>query len=265
MPTNNILGGLNIKNNLKTEKLFAEKLVECIENAVSDDIKYDISSNDFFTTNSKSFRIWDFINSNIKKEFDNSLIKVAKTNRGFWEFVIVYNNENKNLYTIMREKRFKELQNDRNKRNKPHYLDAFIKIFNKDLADYEQLSFGIPCTTLPTNDDLLEITNTITDSIQIDYDSIDNHVLILFDSFKYILTSVRAVMVDSNFSIACEESWNDYITYNESSIISPLTNSEVEIGNPINNLQLKEKAITKKKQPNIKFSNIKNQDTQNAN
>ena len=72
-------------------------------------------------------------------------------------------------------------------------------------------------------------------------------MLILFESHGYQLTSVRAVMIDSNLNIAVEENWANSIAANESIIADNIEEMNAPANNPNHGLRLTSKAAARKK------------------
>lgn len=239
-------GGFIMNLNNVSENI-ARSIVACIEDAVGDNIKADIFSNRLTTTNSVPSRIWDYINRNLKEiGFDDCV--VSNTNRGPWQMTVVYDNNTRCIFTIMREKRFKQLRNAQKKRNKMHYVDMLAKQFNS----------GLTCTCKQTSlfaehyfndeENLSALVQQLLNDLVDDLDLVNNHILVLFDTVENELMSIRAVMITPSLDIAddSEVSWSQYIS-NNSVIIEKISSVDSIKNTPSRGLKLSAKATQRKK------------------
>lgn len=231
---------ISISNDVK------DSIVRSIQDAVGDDILEDIRKNDLFTTNSVPSRIWDFINRNIRSNSDCMLCTVAKAVRKPWQMVVVFDKKSQNIITFMRERRFLEICKNQRNRRSMHYVDLLTRNFNRELiAPCEQL-----CLTPHRFLDecyLVENVNTMLADLKNEVDLVRHHVMILFETVEYELVSVRAVMLSSSLDIVCEEDWTHMINKRQSVITDTITEPEQVSNNPTMNLQLKPKALNRKK------------------
>lgn len=117
------------------------KIVRCVEEATGDDIRIDIQKNNLQTRNSVPARVWDLLNTNLINVLDIDECTIAKTKRGPWEMLVIFEKTTQCVFTFMREKRFEELKKQQRKRRNMHYVDMLSKQFNNDLlAEEKQLS-----------------------------------------------------------------------------------------------------------------------------
>lgn len=237
---------------MSTQNIFpeeiAQKIVQCILDATSDDIRADIQVNDLFTTVSSPSRIWDFLNRNIHRALGSENCIVAKANRGFWQMAVVCDLSTQNIITFMREKRFAELQRLQQRRKRMHYVDMLAKQFNSDLSsDNEQTSL-FP-KSFSDEDQLAESVQTLLSNLTDSIDVIQHHILVLFDTTGFQLTSVRAVMVTPSLEIAqnCEQDLSMYIPTSSSVIVEKVDNPDAPANQPNRGLSLKTKALERKK------------------
>lgn len=225
----------------------AKTIVDCISDAVGDDILEDIQRNKLATTNSIPSRIWDLINTNLCNKLCDMNCEVVKTNSGPWQMCLIWDKSSDVVITLMREERFSEIRRKQSSRGKMHYLDALTEFYNNELnPEYAQTTFyGHEFTD---KDRLSERVNTLLRNIQSDISEIKNHVLVLFESIDNRLVSVRAIKATPALEIAKDGEWSlsEYIDYNESAIVEKVDN---ENQNDLHNmgLKLKEKAIAKQK------------------
>lgn len=240
---------------------FIAKIVQCVEDAVGDDIRADIRRNDLQTRNSVPFRIWDLLNTNIIRSLDTKECTIAKPHRGPWEMLIVFEKTSQYIFTFMREKRFAELQRRQRQRGRMHYIDMLSSQFNKDLlADQQQLSF-MP-HRFSDEERLAELVQSLLNDLDSDADVVRHHVLVLFDTVGYQLTHIRAVMLTPSLDIAkgSEQDWSRYIRGDESAIVEEVDDPKAPENQPNRGLSLTAKAIARKKdKPQRKSGRISTQ------
>ena len=162
--------------------------------------------------------------------------------------IIIFDYTTQCVLTFMREKRFAELRRSQRRRSRMHYLDMLTKQFNKNLlADQQQLSL-FPHTFSDENR-LAELVQTLLHDLESELPSVQNHVLILFETNGYQLTHIRAVKVTPNLDIAQNSSqdWSNYISTNVSFVVEKIDRSNMAEIQPSRGLKLKSKAIARKK------------------
>ena len=116
-----------------TDEEIARKITECVSSATGNDSQEH--NRKIRTHNSSPSAVWDFINTALCKAFYNEECQAYVVARGPWEMAVIYCKKNGCLYTIMREKRFAELQRTQARRNQSHYLDLLAGVINADLRD----------------------------------------------------------------------------------------------------------------------------------
>ncbi|AXU30885.1 DUF5986 family protein [Clostridioides difficile] len=221
-------------------------IVQCFSKA-REEIREYTGKQNFITKNGIPFQFWDLLNNAIDTAFNSSNFKAYKSKRGRWRMIFIYDKNSKYLYVLMREQRYKELHNNINKREKMHYVDILTKAFNRDLkAPIEQLSFF---SIEFDNEDKVEIyLQKLIDSINKDGAIIEHHVLLLFNqTAEYELTSIRAVMVDTNLNIVSEQNLSSYISIEESTVVEKVDKTNPAANNPTLGLKLTAKADARKK------------------
>lgn len=224
-----------------------EVIMRSISEAVGDLIKEDVKRNRLRTHNGNGGRIWDFLNTELCEGFSSPDCMAYVTQRGPWEMAMVYERESKRLFTFMREARFATIRKETHKRRRMHYLDMLTRHLNKDLlAPVGQTS--IFEKEFADQEDLHELVGRLLRDLQRDGAIIERHVLVLFESQHYQLTSIRAVMLDSNLDIVAEEKWNDMITANDSIIVDSIDTPNNPANDPNRGLRLTSKAAARKKE-----------------
>lgn len=228
----------------------AAQIVRCIENAVGDGIREDINKNHLRTANSVPARIWDLLNTDLLDSLEATDCGVSTAQRGPWQMVIIFEKASSSIITLMREKRFAELKRAQKHRSKMHYVDMLPKMFNNELlSDCDQQSF-LPKEFSDENDLAVLVQRLLKDLVS-DISIVRNHVLVLFETSGFQLTSVRAVMITPNLEIAsgCEADWTMYISTNESVIVEQVSPPLAHTSDPHHGLKLSAKATARKQSP----------------
>lgn len=225
------------------------KIVSCVEEAVGNDIQEDTQNADLIgTQNSVPSRIWDLINRNLVRKINAQECKIAKAHTGPWQMLMVYDPNTSNIFTFMREKRFKDVQRYRRSRKRMHYLDVLTKQFNTDLfANSEQLSL-IP-HVFSDEDRLAERVQSLLRDFGSDIEVVRNHVLVLFETIGDQLVHIRAVKVTPNLDIAqgCEWDWSKYISGATNAVVEKIDEKDAPENQPSRGLTFTGKALARKK------------------
>ena len=224
-----------------------DALIRGLSEAVGDLIKEDVKRNHLRTHNGNGGRIWDFLNTELCEAFNSLDCMAYVTQRGPWEMVMVYERESKRLFTVMREARFATIRKETYRRRRMHYLDMLTRHLNKDLtAPFGQTAMFE--NEFVDQDDLHELVGRLLRDLQRDGVVIERHVLVLFESQNYQLTSARAVMLDSNLDIVAEENWSNRITARVSVIADTVDTPNEPVNDPNHGLRLTSKAAARKKE-----------------
>lgn len=161
--------------------------------------------------NGIDFLIWDFINSNLIRNAADERLITIKVKRGRWTLVLLYDTELKYLYTLMKSKRFKQLQDQRKKRSTAHYIDA-LSLLNSGLyADDDQLCLFENETWDKGVESLL---HRIVQGLQ---NEIERFVVIGFSASKDDITSVSAIVPSPELGVVHKVDWSELIPLNYSS------------------------------------------------
>lgn len=220
-----------------------KKIVANMQEVIGDGIKEDMHH--LKTSNSKASRVWDLLNTALLNNFNTPYCMSYDFKRGPWQMVMLYEKETGFLFTIMREKRFKEISSKIISRKNMHYIDMFVRHLNFDLqSNIEQISL-FPHSF---NDEtcLEERVNSLLRNLKEDGAIITRHVLVLFDIKFDELNSIRAVMVDRNLNIVVEQDWTKYIEVQESTVINKIFAENIISDKPTRGLELKAKALARK-------------------
>ncbi|HBF1171762.1 TPA: hypothetical protein KNR44_003278 [Clostridioides difficile] len=221
-------------------------IVQCINGAVGDKIKEDIKKQNLVTKNSIPTRIWDLLNRDLCEVLNSPDCMAYEAKRGCWGMVIIHEKSSENIFTIMREQRFKEIYEKQPERRNMHYLNELTKNFNEDLkAPVGQISF-FP-KKFDDEDKVKEHVQKLLKNLIKDNVVVKHHALILFNASEYQLTSIRAVMIDTNLDIVTEKDWSSYISIEESTVAEKVDKTNPIANNPTLGLNLTSKAVARKK------------------
>lgn len=229
---------------------FKYSIAKCLSNAVGDDIKDDIRYNRLDeNNNSNSHRIWDIINRNLSDELNDAHnAVVAKTKRGSWIMVPVFETKTKTLMTLMREERFKQLK-IANDENQNHYVKALTDCLNEDLLPLEgELLLFDFSDSKKDSDQKKKIVENILIDLQVPLHEINQYAVILFASKNYELQSLRCCILNSSLDIIAQDDWSNYIKVSESIVVEQVNVEDEIVNHPHRGIGLKEKAISKKGQ-----------------
>ena len=232
---------VNLSNEVK------KFLVGVVEGAVGDSIKEDIQTNRLIQPNSTPSRIWDYINRDIAEQSKSHGCLYNLTKRGPWTMCVIYDSSTNQVITLMREQRFIDLKREKKHRASMHYLDAFAQCLNSELcAPGKQKTFFDD--EQRENSIMVEATNAVNNMTSCFNNGgpINHHILVLFTSVGYQLTSIRAVIIDSDFDIYDSLDLSQFISASESVVSEVVTTNDVAYTNPKRNLQLNAKAAQRK-------------------
>ena len=221
----------------------ASFLVAILESGVGDSIKEDVRVNRLVQPNSTPSRIWDYINRDVAEQAETHGCLCNLTKRGPWTMSILYDSLSGHVITLMRENRFEELRRQKKTRENMHYLDAFSQCLNRELCApaKQQSLFEVETEDSRTFDEATKVVEKMTACFR-EEGLIEHHVLVLFNAEGYQLTSVRAVMIDSDLDIVCSENWSKFISASESIVTEVVTEEDVAYANPRRGLKLNAKA-----------------------
>lgn len=94
---------------------------------VSEDYQSFVSRVPTKTHNAKPDIRWDFINTNVIEKLKNLNIEVAVAQRGFWEMLVIFSQEDNCIFTLMRKSRLEAIEAHPEK-NAPLYLRALTTL-----------------------------------------------------------------------------------------------------------------------------------------
>lgn len=188
-----------------------KKIVSAIQRGLTN-TKIEIYSSNTLTNNRKHMEKWDNINTSLKKIFERQeKYSFIPLNRGFFTPILIYDNEEKILYTIMKSKNFTELLK-RDSIKKIHYLDA--------LLDYNLPHQKAPAqmSMFNRNSIFSDVAETQINDLKCDIESllgsseIKKYITIVIEFNGYTLTSVEAVLCSKWLEIIETDNWSELIT-----------------------------------------------------
>jgi len=188
---------------------FRRRLVACIVKALQDDKYTYLSEFHPDTTNAVPYLYGDWINTNIRNDLKSEDMEIISFSRSGWAGRIIIDKKQKITYSIMREKRFLQIQEE--PRERPHYLQTILSVQNKKFkAEGKQPDlFG---------EDFYSFDSKVINN---DYNSIFNgsinrndgfiHCTIVYNTTGGELTDIRILLLDRDLGVVEELSLNEYI------------------------------------------------------
>lgn len=188
-------------------KLLVESIHQGLLNARS-----EYKASQTTTNNRKHMAKWDFINTSITSRLlGHNRYSVVPLDRGLFELVMIYDKQDKTLYTVIRRQNFNKLT-DRHSINKAHYIDAMLN-YNYPYQPYSnQISF------IDDNNFFSEKAesqiNTLSNDIKkiLNTDEITKYITIVINFTGYNLMSVEAILCSKWLEVINGEDWSEYLT-----------------------------------------------------
>ena len=180
-------------------------IAQAIKDACTEDLKEVKSHFGLKTFSSRHSLSRDIMNTHISRRLDSNRFSVETFNRGAHQFITIYDNNEKTLYSIMKHKTFKGLEKS-NKKANVHYLEALGFMNNDNIVEKSQIKFFEYEYRQSQIEDLLFkiVSKEVIDEVKV-------HKLITFDINNNELSSISVFQLNSELDIINEESWNDYI------------------------------------------------------
>lgn len=184
-------------------------MIQAVQNGIRDDLNDFKLESRLSSYNCRHSIKWDFINTNIDRKLPFERLESQVINRGIWDFPIVFDKITGYLYLYTREKNFKKVKKERNKRKFPHYFDAFATLNNDVVVQKQQLELFN--TDVEFEDEQIEkVLNLIPE-----YRYKINRVLIcVFHEENKQLVSFKTILVDKYLNISAIDDWTELINPN---------------------------------------------------
>ena len=187
-----------------------KKIVSAIQKGLSD-TQIVMSTSNTITYTRKYMEKWDRIHTSINNCFcDDERFSIIPLDRGLFTPIMIFDNMEQVLYTIMRRDNFNKKLN-RKYLTKAHYIDAMLDYnypFQKSpeqLSMFNEEDMFSEKAKKEINDLHIIIENLL------DTDKIRKYITIVVDFNGYILTSVEAILCSKWLEIIEKENWNEYI------------------------------------------------------
>ena len=184
-----------------------KSIIQAVQNGIREDVRDFKIENQLSSYNCIHSIKWDFINTNLDLKLQSKRLKCKIVNRNIWELPTLYENITGTLYCITRKKNFFKIQNERNKREKPHYLDAFatynknvesakhqIELFNTD-KEFEE-----------------EKIDKVLDLLCEYKDKVNRFAIIVFEEENREIVTFETYLVDRYLHISSVDDWSHLIT-----------------------------------------------------
>lgn len=215
---------------LKKESMFTESQKREIIDAIHTGIGNNVS--EIFRTheideeyaNSTGDLKWDCINKNLKKVAPSIGLSAEYAKRGPRKILPLIDIEKGMIYFFMKRSRFRDLARRRNKRENPHYIDAFAQEFNFDVEN-PQISFYGPSRF--GSDAVNDIVSSVFASMRMGKGIVNKCAVILYDEYNRDLTSVACCLIDSELNIVEEERWSRLINSSMSVVVETISADEI--------------------------------------
>lgn len=209
-----------------------EKLAHAIVAALEEALEHDMPDimADFELTDRLGygqFR-WNPIISRLQKVCNHlGYMEFGRNKRGAWTVPILFNPLSGMLFTLMTEKRLKEVQRD--KRKGLHYLCGASSFNEGMLPIEEQLELELPEIAPDLTGWIAKTRTQLVDPVKASVGDIKGHTLIVFDVQGDKLISVRAVRLTVNLEEAIiSENWSHFIRkpYAATDVVEPQINHD---------------------------------------
>lgn len=185
-----------------------EMIVHAIITALSHDYREHLKIMDSPTNNSGAFSKWDILNRRLQSDLNGSNIESVVVKRGNWEFILLFNYDNKSVLTLMRLERFAQLIDGANT-NPLHYLFSMSEINDKFPPSSSQMSFF----PMQPEDFISEKRRQIRERLlTMGEENVSHYGIILFSEKDCMVSSVEYRVVNSSLDVLHSESLNKFIT-----------------------------------------------------
>lgn len=223
-----------------------QNIYRCLFQAVGEDYQEAENHLGFETHVSKPFMIWDLIYRNLIRSFASSDILYSTKKRGMWEIMLLYDKESKMLLSFMRDARFKSIRKAK-RGNRPEYIRALLTLNSGLQAEVKQQNL-FDDKGEPDESQLINLLDSLcTNFMEPVIDEVHHHALVVFSSNYGQVTSLKAMILDSDLDVVTEQDWLD--------VSRPMLSNEVSVAEKSDNTyklpSLKSKAIKLKKQKEL--------------
>lgn len=161
------------------------------------------------TQNGRNEMLWNSMNTEVKNVLPNDRFIVLPTNRGIWQFIIVYDTETKIIYTLMKSARFKDVRHKYEKCNgKVHYLECLAEL-NRSYCEVEYFQTSFLEDNIDRAEEKEKVLCKMLNDIR---EQAEKYILITFELEKKEIKLPQANLLSPNLDIMEVEDWRQYIT-----------------------------------------------------
>lgn len=210
--------------------LIDHAIVEALRQALEEVMPDIMTDNNLQERNGYGQFRWNVIIAQLRDMCQHlGWIDLGICKRGAWKTPVLFHPASRNLFTLMTEGTFVEVQHRKEKGK--HYLCGGSS-FNHNLQpQVEQMQMDLPPVDNTAEKWVTESREQLASAVHLDVGEINGHILVLFDVHDDKLLSVRAVRVTTDLAISTEEEdWSKYIRmpFEATQIVEPQQNDDDE-------------------------------------
>ena len=180
---------------------------ECIVDAILNGLE---KSHDYFTSNrtitknGREGERWNYINEEVKSTLSDKF-EVYLCQRKIWGIILIYDKETRCLYSLMKDKRLRELREDI-KSNRMHYAIVLATCVNSHF----QYEVQDQMTFIDENDSLYyeKLEESFSDITKCISGDIDKYTMITFTNKNEELISISGRVVSPSLDNIHKEDWS---------------------------------------------------------
>lgn len=190
--------------------------ITAIQNGLTN-TRNEIYVSNTLTHNRKHMEKWDYIVTAVLKAFEHDdKYLFVPLDRGLFEVTMIFDKDEKVLYSIIRDKNFDKLL-ERKFVDKIHYVDAMLDYNLRYQTRSSQVSW--PGMESMFSDNATDKIRNLQADIEamLRSDEIKKYITIVIDFNGYTLTNAKAVLCSKCLEIISEDDWSEFITpsYND--------------------------------------------------
>jgi hypothetical protein len=192
-----------------------EKFVAAIKDGLNETkLEYQIKQKEI--NNAIHFDKMDNIANSLIRAFKlESNLRIIKLKRGTYNIVLIFDSENKTLFSALSDKRFDTLSK-RKDHTKTHYLDALVD-FNISM-EFERIQQVLDESIFEKNND--EVSKIKQQVIELLNGAIpERYIIICFDMEIFRLCSVEAVLTSEYLEVIERNDWSELIEIDYNDVI----------------------------------------------
>ncbi len=194
----------------------SKRFVTSVQNGLTN-ARNEIYVSNTLTDNRKHMEKWDYIVTAVKEFFEHQgKYSFIPLDRGLFKPIMIFDKEEKTLYTIIKNKNFDKLLN-RKSIDKIHYIDAMLDYNLSYQTTPEQITWSEMDNMFSDNavDKIRDLQTNI--ETMLCSDEIKEYITIVIDFNGYTLTDAKAVLCSKWLKIIDENDWKEFITpsYND--------------------------------------------------